>query len=35
MKDVPVFISEYGGIKWDKSNENSDSWDYGDSPQTE
>ena len=30
----PMFVSEYGGIRWDKS-ENSDAWGYGDAPKTE
>lgn len=30
----PMFVSEYGGMRWDKS-ENSDSWGYGDAPKTE
>ncbi len=34
VKGIPVFISEYGGIKWDINSENCDSWGYGDSPQT-
>ena len=29
----PVFISEYGGIKWDTNDKNS--WGYGDDPKTE
>lgn len=32
---LPLFISEYGGIKWDTGSENSDAWGYGDAPQTE
>lgn len=35
VEGVPVFISEYGGIKWDVNSENSNNWGYGDSPQTE
>ncbi len=30
----PVFVSEYGGIKWSLSN-GDNSWGYGDSPKTE
>ena len=30
----PMFVSEYGGMRWNKS-ENSDSWGYGDVPKTE
>ena len=29
----PIFLSEYGGIKWDLSND--DSWGYGNAPKTE
>ncbi len=32
---LPLFISEYGGIKWDTGSENSDAWGYGDAPKTE
>lgn len=32
---VPVFISEYGGIKWDVEGGNESSWGYGDGPKTE
>ncbi len=31
---MPLFISEYGGIKWDDKNENIDAWGYGDAPNT-
>ena len=31
----PVFLSEYGGIKWDVNSGNQDAWGYGDAPQTE
>ena len=31
----PVFLSEYGGIKWDVSADNKDAWGYGDAPKTE
>lgn len=34
-KDLPLFISEYGGIKWDTLKENEDAWGYGNAPQTE
>ncbi len=29
----PVFVSEYGGIKWDAENDNK-AWGYGDAPET-
>ena len=29
-----MFVSEYGGTRWEKS-KSSDSWGYGDSPKTE
>ncbi len=32
---IPVFISEYGGIKWDVAGSLADSWGYGDGPKTE
>lgn len=32
---LPLFISEYGGIKWDTSSENKDAWGYGEAPKTE
>lgn len=35
VKGVPVFISEYGGIKWDVEGVNEQSWGYGDGPKTE
>lgn len=35
VKGVPVFISEYGGIKWDVEGVNKDSWGYGNGPKTE
>ncbi len=37
IKGQPVFISEYGGIKWSATEGNSRhiSWGYGDAPQTE
>ena len=31
----PVFISEYGGIKWDVNSNLSNAWGYGDAPKTE
>jgi len=31
----PIFVSEYGGIKWDVENTNKDSWGYGNGPKTE
>lgn len=34
-RGVPVFISEYGGIKWDISKQNEKNWGYGLSPVTE
>ncbi len=35
VEGVPVFISEYGGIKWDVSHgEKKDAWGYGDGPKT-
>ncbi len=35
-KGLPVFYSEYGGIKWAKQTENSaTSWGYGNAPKTE
>ena len=34
-KGLPVFISEYGGIKWNPSNDVKDAWGYGDGPKTE
>ena len=30
----PMFVSEYGGMRWNKS-KNSDAWGYGDAPKTE
>ncbi len=32
---VPLFISEYGGIKWDINSNNSSAWGYGNAPTTE
>lgn len=34
-KGQPLFISEYGGIKWDTSSENKGAWGYGEAPKTE
>lgn len=34
-KGLPLFISEYGGIKWDTAQENENAWGYGDAPKTE
>ncbi len=34
-RGLPLFLSEYGGIKWDTSRENKDAWGYGDAPKTE
>ena len=36
-KGEPVFVSEYGGIKWDaeESNDRKVSWGYGNAPKTE
>ncbi|MDF2540933.1 MAG: beta-galactosidase [Herbinix sp.] len=31
----PVFISEYGGIKWDPNASNENGWGYGEAPKTE
>ena len=33
VKGLPVFISEYGGIKWDIE-DSSNSWGYGEAPKT-
>ena len=30
-----IYVSEYGGIKWDVENTNKDSWGYGNAPKTE
>lgn len=32
---LPLFLSEYGGIKWDTARDNADAWGYGNAPQTE
>jgi len=34
-KGLPLFISEYGGIKWDITCENKEAWGYGEAPKTE
>ena len=34
-KAQPLFVSEYGGIKWDVKSGNADAWGYGDAPKTE
>lgn len=34
-KSLPVFISEYGGIKWNVDESQTDAWGYGDAPKTE
>lgn len=31
---LPVFVSEYGGIKWDEVNTNKSAWGYGEAPKT-
>ncbi len=31
----PVFVSEYGGIKWDINSGNADTWGYGNAPTSE
>lgn len=35
VSGIPVFISEYGGIKWDVEGRIEDSWGYGNGPKTE
>lgn len=35
VKGLPVFISEYGGIKWNVDENQKDAWGYGDAPKTE
>ncbi len=35
IEGIPVFISEYGGIKWDIEGVNELSWGYGEGPATE
>ncbi|MBR7112738.1 MAG: beta-galactosidase [Clostridia bacterium] len=34
-KKQPLFVSEYGGIKWDVNSGNADAWGYGNAPRTE
>lgn len=34
-KGTPVFISEYGGIKWDVDHVHESAWGYGEAPKTE
>ena len=34
VKGMPVFISEYGGIKWNVDENEADAWGYGDAPKT-
>jgi beta-galactosidase/beta-glucuronidase len=34
-KGLPVFISEYGGIKWDPKSSYEGGWGYGEAPKTE
>ena len=34
-KELPVFISEYGGIKWNVDKNRDDAWGYGEAPKTE
>lgn len=34
-KDMPVFLSEYGGIKWDVEGMLQNGWGYGEGPKTE
>ncbi len=34
-KAQPLFVSEYGGIKWDVNSGNADAWGYGNAPRTE
>lgn len=35
VKGTPIFLSEYGGIKWDVENNNESAWGYGEAPKTE
>lgn len=35
VKDVPVFISEYGGIRWETDGDAANGWGYGEGPKTE
>lgn len=34
-KGLPVFLSEYGGIKWDPASMEEGGWGYGEAPKTE
>lgn len=34
VEGKPVFVSEYGGIKWDEVNTNESAWGYGEAPKT-
>lgn len=34
-KEMPVLVSEYGGIKWDPTEAGSEGWGYGQAPVTE
>lgn len=34
-KGLPVFVSEYGGIKWDPASQKEGGWGYGEAPKTE
>ncbi|EOL42480.1 hypothetical protein RV11_GL002034 [Enterococcus phoeniculicola] len=34
-KGEPFCVSEYGGIKWDPTNQSKDSWGYGEEPKTQ
>lgn len=34
-KGQPLFVSEYGGIKWDVTNTEESAWGYGEAPKTE
>ena len=35
IEGVPVFVSEFGGIKWDVEGVNRQSWGYGEGPKSE
>ncbi len=35
IEGTPVFLSEYGGIKWDVTNSDASAWGYGEAPKTE
>ena len=34
IKGMPIFVSEYGGIKWSRETETGPSWGYGNAPKT-